>query len=251
MAKIKLKIRRKDNPGDIAYWEEFFVDSDRALTVADALLAVRENMALDEDETIKPVVWECGCMEGACGACTMKINGKVALACTTFLDALDSPVILEPLEKFEVVRDLVVDRSCQQGALSGISVWSGVEDIIRELSASLAPPVLSADEIFRHHPFCTCILCGACSEACPQVNDRSVFGGAFVFAFALSLNSHFVGKFGKAKRLSALSQKGGVADCMGAKVCEFVCPKSIPLSEAAAKLGWDSTLNTVFSFLGR
>ena len=57
------------------------------------------------------MVWECNCLEEVCGACTMIINGRVRQACTALIHKLDQPIVLEPMSKFPVVRDLYVDRS--------------------------------------------------------------------------------------------------------------------------------------------
>ncbi len=47
-----------------------------------------------------------------CGACAMLINERPRLACSTFLHMLKgSTITLEPLSKFPLVRDLIVDRS--------------------------------------------------------------------------------------------------------------------------------------------
>ena len=47
-----------------------------------------------------------------CGACAMLINERPRLACSTFLHTLKgSTITLEPLSKFPLVRDLIVDRS--------------------------------------------------------------------------------------------------------------------------------------------
>ena len=60
----------------------------------------------------EPISWECGCMVRKCGACAMRINGVPRLACSVFLNTLKgTTVTLEPLSKFPLVKDLVVDRS--------------------------------------------------------------------------------------------------------------------------------------------
>src|SRR5882724_8405532 len=50
--------------------------------------------------------WECG--QGICGVCTMMINGKPALSCTTLIQP-DVTYTLEPLAGFPVEKDLLVD----------------------------------------------------------------------------------------------------------------------------------------------
>jgi len=48
------------------------------------------------------------CRIGKCMGCTMMINGKRRLACTTLVEG---DLILEPDTRFAVIRDLVVDMS--------------------------------------------------------------------------------------------------------------------------------------------
>ena len=59
-----------------------------------------------------------------CGACAMRINGLPRLACSVFLrDCKGSVVTLEPLSKFPLVKDLVVDRSVIFEALKRTKLW--------------------------------------------------------------------------------------------------------------------------------
>ena len=53
----------------------------------------------------------------------MRINGVPALACDTRLGALGGTVRLEPLRKFPVVADLVVDRSVMHQNLKEMKLW--------------------------------------------------------------------------------------------------------------------------------
>src|SRR5690554_333319 len=81
---------------------------------------------------VTPVAWDCGCLEEVCGACTMVINGRVRQSCSALVDQLlvDNPdeIVLEPMRKFPVVRDLVVDRSRLFHALSRVKGWVPVDN---------------------------------------------------------------------------------------------------------------------------
>ncbi len=47
------------------------------------------------------------CRIGKCMGCQVVVNGKVRLACTT---PVEGDIVLEPLRKFKVIKDLVVER---------------------------------------------------------------------------------------------------------------------------------------------
>jgi succinate dehydrogenase / fumarate reductase iron-sulfur subunit len=49
------------------------------------------------------------CRIGKCTGCHIKVNGTTRLSCTTVSDGGD--LVLEPLPGYQVVRDLVVDRT--------------------------------------------------------------------------------------------------------------------------------------------
>jgi succinate dehydrogenase / fumarate reductase iron-sulfur subunit len=244
MSGVMLKIRRQDDPEDLPYWELFEVDVVPGMSVAAALAALAERPVTAEGNATTPVLWDCSCDAGLCGACTMLVNGKARLACQTRVDAFDGPIVLEPLSKFPVVRDLRVDRGRMFAALAHAACWTPVDG----LSGAGEVPAQSEASALRFGRFQECILCGACSEACPQVNGRSAFAGAFLFSQILPLNRHPVGRGGAAARLEMLGGRGGVADCAGAENCERVCPRGIPLVAAAAELSGEVLLHSVKQF---
>lgn len=241
METITVKIKRQDDPEDLPYWEEFDVAYRPGMTVITLLNAISENPVTSDGNPAAPIAFESACAEGMCGACAMTINGRAGLACHTPVDELGSPILLEPLSKFPIVRDLKVDRSRMFDALSRLEAWVDMANAYDHGPALRIDPNLNRELI----PFSRCVMCGACSEACPQVNSRSQFSGAFIFGLAYPLNLHPVGQFSASERLDSLTQRGGLADCAGAKACEAVCPKDIPLSEAIAKLGWDASVYSI------
>ena len=67
-----------------------------------------------DGEKTSPVVWDSGCLEEVCGACTMLINGGVRQSCSALISDIapndGDEITLEPMSKFPVIRDLWVDR---------------------------------------------------------------------------------------------------------------------------------------------
>lgn len=118
---------------------------------------------------------------------------------------------------------------------------AGVGIAIDGVHAHGEPLCIAPREQIARALLSSCIMCGSCSEACPQVNERTTFAGAFLFCGALAANLHPLGRFDAAARLGNISGKGGLADCSGALNCEAVCPMGIPLGWAAARLNWLAT----------
>lgn len=109
----EIQIRRQNSAQDAVYWQTFCCESDGNASVADALRALNARTPLlDAAGTpAQPIGWECSCLVRKCGACAMRINGVPRLACSVFLrDIKSGRLLLEPLSKFPLVRDLIVDR---------------------------------------------------------------------------------------------------------------------------------------------
>lgn len=91
----------------------------------------------------------------------------------------------------------------------------------------------------------TCMTCGCCVEACPQVNDKSKFVGPQIISQVRLFNANPTGKMQKSRRLRPLMEEGGIADCGNAQNCVRVCPKKIPLTDSIAEMGRDVNLEAL------
>ena len=246
METIKLKIKRQDSPKAAARWEEFTVPYRRGENVLTCLMDVRKNPVTADGKPTTPVVWESNCLEEVCGACTMVINGRVRQGCTALVDKLEQPITLQPMTKFPVIRDLMVDRSRMFESLKKVHAWIDIDGTY-DLGAGprVAPEVQDARYVLS-----TCMTCGCCLEACPQVNSRSAFIGAAALNQVCLFNEHPSGKLHKDVRLEAIMADGGIADCGNAQNCVKVCPKNIPLTDAIAELGRQTTVHWLKGVLG-
>ena len=114
---MKIKIRRQDTADSAPYWQTFDFADEGRITAAGILdrLNYRDDLMDENGIPCRRIRWECSCMQKMCGGCAMVINGRPGLACGTFIDTGQSSLlVLEPLTKFPVVTDLVVDRSILQ-----------------------------------------------------------------------------------------------------------------------------------------
>lgn len=227
---IRFKIKRQDGPKTAPYWEEFDIVDRPGLNVITALSDLQKNPRTAAGKVTTPVVWQCNCLEEVCGACTMVINGQVRQACSAMTAQLKRPVVLEPMTKFPVVRDLMVDRSRMFEALKRVKAWIDIDGTY-DLGAG---PRMSQEDQEEGYPYSRCMTCGCCLEACPQVNCMTDFVGAATIAQVRAHNLHPTGAMNKSSRLQALMGPGGISDCGAAQNCVKVCPKEIPLTRAIA-----------------
>jgi succinate dehydrogenase / fumarate reductase iron-sulfur subunit len=234
MTTVRLRVRRQDTPNARPYWQEFEVPWRKGLNVVSALQLLRDQPVTLQGETVDPVAWEYNCMEEVCGACSMIINGQPRQACSALVDDLSQPVVLEPLAKFPVVRDLLVDRSRMFTGLKQVKAWVELDG-----SWPLDDPLprVSRQQQEANYLYSRCMTCGCCMAACPQFGQRWPFLGPATLAQVRLMNAHPIGRYGKTERLHAIMAEGGISDCGNAQVCVEVCPKKIPLTTAIAELG--------------
>lgn len=236
---IVIRIKRQERPQVHTYWEEFHLKYRPYLNVISCLQEIQKNPKTFDGRKTTPVVWEQSCLEEICGSCSMVINGRVRQACSSLIDQLGSHVTLEPMAKFPVVRDLVVNRKAIFEAFKRVKAWVPVSDPGATGPGSKITPELAE---MRYH-LSKCMSCGCCMDACPQVNEHSDFIGPAAINQARLFNTHPIGVELKTQRLLTLMQKGGIEDCGNAQNCVKACPKGIPLVTSIIETNRDLTLN--------
>ncbi|MCS7033715.1 MAG: succinate dehydrogenase iron-sulfur subunit [Phycisphaerae bacterium] len=244
---VTIRIKRQDGPDRPARWEEFSIPRRPNMNVISCLQAIAANPVTTDGRETTPPVWDSGCLEEVCGACSMLINGKARQACSALVDKLSpsgEPIVLAPMTKFPVVRDLWVDRSRLFEDLKRVKAWVPIDGTYH-----LGPgrPISQAKQE-ELYPLSRCMSCGCCLEACPQYTPSGKFVGAAVISQVRLFNEHPVGAALKAERLAVMMGPGGVADCGKAGNCVRVCPKEIPLLESIAAVQRQATVHAIKSF---
>jgi len=125
---VNLRVRRQDGADrpETRRWEEFRVPYQPHMNVISALMEVQKAPKTTDGKTVAPVVWECVCLEEVCGSCTMLVNGKVRQSCSAMVDQIapnGETITLEPMSKFPVVRDLMVDRQRMFEDMKRVKAW--------------------------------------------------------------------------------------------------------------------------------
>ncbi len=269
---FEVRILRQDGPGQQSYWERHRVRWEPDMNVISVLQRVAAQSKTMDGQKVAPVAWDCNCLEEVCGACTMVINGRVRQACSALVDRLlednSSEIELQPMTKFPVLRDLVVDRGRLFRALTKLNCWIPVDGYY-----NMGPgPRQSCEEQEKAYPLSECMSCGCCLEACPQYTkvelsrlegesdeayeqraneayDRS-FVGAHAISQVMLFNTHPTGKMNASERLDALMAEGGLQVCGNSQNCVAVCPKKIPLTTSIARAGRATTIHMLRKWFG-
>jgi succinate dehydrogenase / fumarate reductase iron-sulfur subunit len=264
---INVRVRRQDGPGKEPYWELHRIKYEPELNVISVLQRIAAQATNSDGKKVMPVVWDCGCLEEVCGACTMQINGRVRQSCSALVDVLleenSDEIVLEPMSKFPVIRDLMVDRQRLFRGLQRVKAWVPVDSYYdmgpgeRQLRATQE----------QNYPLSQCMSCGCCVEACPQYTKAEllrkegesdedfqqrkfeVFDKSFVGPHAISqamlFNNHPTGKSLAWERMDALTEAGGIQACGNAQNCVAVCPKEIPLTTSIARASRAATVHVI------
>lgn len=269
---FEVRILRQDAPGEPSYWERHRVKYEPDMNVISVLQRIAAQASTADGKPVAPVAWDCNCLEEVCGACTMLINGRVRQSCSALVDRLleDNPteIELQPMSKFPVVRDLVVDRSRLFRALTKIKAWIPVDGYY-----DMGPgPRQPQNDQEIAYPLSECMSCGCCLDACPQYLKVEVeraegetdeafearrnaahdakFIGAHAISQVMLFNTHPTGKNNAGERLDALTDEGGIQVCGNAQNCVAVCPKRIPLTTSIARAGRAATKHVLKKWFG-
>ena len=219
-----VKIKRQSDPQADAYWQSFTYNGPEHVTVSAILDALNytDDLFDTEGKPAARIRWECSCMQAVCGGCAMVINGVPALACATFADEVKGKeLLLEPLSKFPVVADLIVDRSI-------------IYENLNSAKAYLDGPAVSNKLRHAHqYSVAKCLKCGLCLEVCP--NYRA--GGAF-FGAILANESYLTASQSEQApaQLVEKYQTHFGAGCSKVLSCQSVCPAGIETISSIIKM---------------
>lgn len=210
-----VKIKRRASSDSAPYWQSFEYNGPMHVSVSALLDALNYGDDLyDTEGKIAPKIrWECSCMQAVCGGCAMVINGTPALACNTFVDEVKGKaLVLEPLTKFPVVADLIVDRQIIYDSLNIAKVYLD------------GPSVTSGHQHSQQYSVAKCLKCGLCLEVCPNYYPGTSFFGA-----VLANETYLVATQSAEKNPEIIKEykKHFGSGCSKALSCQKVCPIGI------------------------
>jgi succinate dehydrogenase / fumarate reductase, iron-sulfur subunit len=168
------------------------------------------------------------CRNTICGSCTMRINGRSALACKenvgTELDRVsDTTITIAPLGNLPVIKDLVVDMR---------RFWDNLEAVDPYVSTSarsiperefLQTPQ-EREQLDRSG---NCILCAACYSECNAAEVNPEFVGPHALAKAQRMVADSRDDETEARLERYDDSKSGVWGCTRCYYCNSVCPMDV------------------------
>ena len=118
MANTTVKVFRYNPDTDVApHYQTYNVEMQDNLTV----LFILKKIYAEQDVTL--AFRENLCFKGGCMQCMMTINEKVKKACAAIIKPGES-IVVEPVYKYAVVRDLVVDFGTTATTKQGVFTMS-------------------------------------------------------------------------------------------------------------------------------
>ncbi|MBD3405874.1 MAG: succinate dehydrogenase/fumarate reductase iron-sulfur subunit [Candidatus Lokiarchaeota archaeon] len=217
---IKTSVQRY-NPDldDEPYFQDFDVEYEPGMTVLDALLFIQ-----DKFDSSLAFRWEC--RGGQCGSCAVRVNGTARIACRTKVNP-EEKLVLEPLEKLPIIKDLVNDISQVTYRIRRIRPY-----VARDKLPEQYPEIMHSDSIEKLREIRKCIECSACLSNCPIVAETWDYPGPMIIRqlARLELDPRDV------EDRIAMSMNESVYSCTTCKMCTDICPKSIDIPALAVEL---------------
>ena len=221
---VELKVKRFNPDTDRKpHWQHFTVQAEPTDRVLDALHTVR----WDHDGTLG---FRRSCAHGVCGSDAMVINGANALACIILVrDAAGGDggtITVEPIRGLPVIKDLVVDMEPFFAQYRAVQPY-----LVNADDPGYTERLQSPEDRARYDDTTKCILCAACTTACPVYWGNSSYVGpaAIVNAHRFVFDSR---DQAGPERLDLLNQRTGVWKCRTAFSCSEACPRGIKVTQA-------------------
>ncbi|GAP13847.1 succinate dehydrogenase subunit B [Longilinea arvoryzae] len=211
---------------DRPHFATFEVEADPA----DRVLDVLEQIRGEQDGTLS---FRRSCAHGVCGSDAMRINGRNVLACKVLLQDLDSTaIVVEPLLGLRVIKDLIVDMEPFFDHYKSVLPYLINDD---PLPGDGKERLQNPADRDRFDDTTKCILCAACTTACPSfwANDEYVGPAAIVNAHRFIFDSR---DQGAEIRLSILNEQMGVWRCRTVFNCTEACPRDIKVTQAIGEV---------------
>jgi succinate dehydrogenase / fumarate reductase iron-sulfur subunit len=221
MAKATFRIWRGDASG--GKFVDYSAEVSEGMVVLDAVHQIQATQAND-------LACRWNCKAGKCGSCSAEVNGIPKLMCMTRMSDLDlsMPVIVEPMQAFPPIRDLVTDVSFNFRVKKTIKPFKP-----RKPDFPDGTWRMFQQDVDRVQEFRKCIECFLCQNVCHVLRDHhkhEEFHGPrhYVYTAALEMNP-----LDTEDRIPDVRNEGGLGYCNITKCCTKVCPEHIHITDNA------------------
>lgn len=233
MATFTFKIQRfNPNEDKAPSLKTFKLKLPNGATVLDGLIKIKA----EQDGSL---AFRRSCRSAICGSCACRVNGKAMLICDLQAqEAVVKGVIkIEPLENFDIIRDLVVDITPFWSAVEKALPWLVPGPVIPEKEHKVIPN----DDFMGLGKVDVCVLCAACHSDCPLLKEHRNWPGPIIniktARFILDMRDT---DSGRATRAMA----AGIDKCLEAEEdrCPVKCPKGIDMARDAFKVAREKSV---------
>ncbi len=221
---VTLSILRYNPETDRApHYENYTLEAE----LTDQVLDLLNKVKWDDDGTL---TYRKSCAHGICGSDAMRINGVNRLACKVLVRDVGTNIKVEPLLGMTVIKDLVVDMEPFFEHYRSVLPY-----MINDEPAPEGERIQTQEERARFDDTTKCILCAACTTACPSFwgSDEYVGPAAIVQAHRFIFDSR---DRGAGERLEILDDRMGVWRCHDVFNCTDACPRDIEVTKALAEV---------------
>ena len=227
---ITLRAWRQAGPADEGRFETYQVPNvSSEMSFLEMLDVLNERLTL---EGLEPIAFDSDCREGICGTCGVMINGRAhgpqaaTATCQLHMRSFQDgdTITVEPWRAaaFEVIRDLVVDRSAfdriiEAGGFITVATGSAPEANLTPVPKDIAESAFDA---------AACIGCGACVAVCPN-SAAQLFTAAKVSHLNLLPQGSSERSLRTERMVDTMERFFG--SCTNHGECEAACPKEISI----------------------
>lgn len=223
--KVLVEIQRFSPEKDKPFYQSFEIRFYDELTVLAALNTIKS----EQDGSL---TYRYSCQMGICGSCGAVVNGKPVLMCQTFVKNISSPIKVEPLKNFPIIKDLVVDID------DPFEKMRMVMPYIPQMEKSEFKDGEYKQTPKQRKAFANtsqCIKCMLCYSACPVYGLNKDFIGPAAGALADRYNTDSRDK-SRSERTDKVIGEKGVWKCSFVGECSAACPKRVDPALALQKL---------------
>ncbi|MEF8817533.1 MAG: succinate dehydrogenase iron-sulfur subunit [Salinibacter sp.] len=219
---LNLEVKRYNpDEDDEPHWESYEVPADPL----DSALALLLHVKWHIDGTLS---LRKSCAHGICGSDAMQINGENKLACSVLVqDLVDGDgdtITFAPLPSAPVIKDLIIDQSRFFEKYREVKPWLITDGPAPEQEREQSP-----EEHAMIEDASKCIMCGACTHACPSTwADPDYLGpAAMLKAYRYTFDTR---DDGAQERLDVVDSPDGLWKCYTIFNCNEACPKDIDIT---------------------